>query len=388
MFKTFTKLLFLICFVLTYSNNLSNRNLEEDVIDECVEFITKLIPVRLENLEKPIDFEKELMPLGYYKPKYKYEFKVCKKDNLNDCVLRYSDEDPYIPKESDREYTEITDTYELHGKTIYRTHSYVFKYESVKLKLSEGLTKDENGNDICKENYRSCGKFNTPLKTKYPFLCFPWKYDCPYKKIKGGTSELAGYTEHIQLENEDILGFKRYSESDTIGVIFTGFMYYPMSQQGNLANLPFDFTPTTFGQKFSVYSGDLIDLRELFKENNIYCHYLDFYLKDIPIDTNSTFRLYFSFRFQNINDLEQKCYNKKEAKEEYVFDDYDNDCLTMIEHIEPIKMNSTEKVLEKDVFKLAEYIPKYDYEHFLCKTSNSSVCKYKYSNDETYQEDE
>lgn len=56
MFKTFTKLLFLICFVLTYSNNLSNRNLEEDVIDECVEFITKLIPVRLENLEKPIDF--------------------------------------------------------------------------------------------------------------------------------------------------------------------------------------------------------------------------------------------------------------------------------------------------------------------------------------------
>ena len=112
MFKTFTKLLFLICFVLTYSNNLSNRNLEEDVIDECVEFITKLIPVRLENLEKPIDFEKELMPLGYYKPKYKYEFKVCKKDNLNDCVLRYSDEDPYIPKESDREYTEITDTYE------------------------------------------------------------------------------------------------------------------------------------------------------------------------------------------------------------------------------------------------------------------------------------
>ncbi|MBO6243880.1 MAG: hypothetical protein J6O41_04875, partial [Clostridia bacterium] len=162
-----------------------------------------------------------------------------------------------------------------------------------------------------------------------------------------------------------------------------------MSQQENLANLPFDFTPTTSSKRESVFSGDEIDLRELLKENNIYSHYLDFYLKGIGIDTNSTFRLYFQVRFQNIyTDLERKCYNKKEEKEEYVYNNYDNDCLTMIEHIEPIKMNSTEKIYEKDVFKLAEYIPKYDYEHYLCKESNSSECQIKYSNDETYQKDE
>ena len=107
------------------------------------------------------------------------------------------------------------------------------------------------------------------------------------------------------------------------------------------------------------------------------------------MDTNSTFRLYFQVRFQNIyNDLERKCYNTKEVREEYVYDDYDNDCLTMIERIEPIKMNSSEKIYEKDVFKLAEYIPKYDYEHYLCKgSSSSSRCKYKYTNDEIYQKD-
>ena len=49
MFKTFSKFLFFTCFIFTYSNNLSNRNLEEDVTDVCVEFITQLIPVRLEN---------------------------------------------------------------------------------------------------------------------------------------------------------------------------------------------------------------------------------------------------------------------------------------------------------------------------------------------------
>ena len=220
-------------------------------------------------------------------------------------------------------------------------------------------------------------------------LCFPWKYDCPYKDIKGGTFKLSGYSEYIQLENKDFLCFNRYTEKDSIVAIFTGFMYVPMSQQGNLANLPFDFTPTTSSKRESVFSSDLIDLRELLKENNIYSHYLDFYLKDIGIDTNSTFRLYFQVRFQNIyTDLERKCYNKKEVREEYVYDDYDNDCLTMIEHTEPIKMNSSEKIYEKDVFKLAEYIPKYDYEHYLCKgSSSSSRCKYKYTNDEIYQKD-
>lgn len=358
-------------------------------MDDCVEFITQLTPVRLENLEKPIDFEKELLPLGYYKPKTKYEFKVCHQDNINDCVLRYSDEETYTPKDSDRKYTQVTDKYEMHGKTLYRTHSYVFKYESVKLKLDEGLKKDESGNNVCKEGYRSCGKFiNDPLKSKYSILCFPYKYDCPYKYMKAGTYKLSGYSEHVQLENEDFLGFQRYSESDSITIIFTGFMYVPMSQQKNLANLPFDFTPTTVGQRESVFSGDLIDLRELLKENNIYSHYLDFYFKGIGIDTNSTFRLYFQVRFQNIyNDLEHKCYNKKEEKEEYVYDNFNNDCLTMIEHIEPIKMNSTEKVLEKDVIKLAEYIPEYDYEHFLCRGNSSSQCQIKYSNDAIYEKD-
>jgi hypothetical protein len=364
--------------------------LEEDVIDDCVEFITQLTPVRLENLEKPIDFENELLPLGYYQPKTKYEFKVCKENDLNDCVLRYSNETTYTPKASDREYKKVTDRYEMHGKTLYRTHSYVFKYKSVKLQLGEGLTKDANGNFVCKEDYRSCGKFSlSPLNSKYPMLCIHWNYDCPYKDIKAGTYKLNGYSEHIQLENEDFLCFNRYTEKDAIGAIFTGFMYVPMTQQGNLANLPFDFTPTTSSKRESVFSSDLIDLRELLKENNIYSHYLDFYLKDIGVDTNSTFRLYFQVRFQNIyKDLDRKCYNKKEAKEEYIYNNYDNDCLTMIEHVEPIKMNSTEKVLEKDVFKLGEYIPENDYEHYLCRTSNSSDCIYKYSNSSNYEKDE
>ena len=389
MFKTFSHLLIFICFVLTCSNNLSNRNLEEDVIDDCFEFITKLIPVRLENLENPIDFEKELLPLGYYQPKAKYEFKVCKESNLNDCVLRYSNETTYTPIPSDRDYKKTTDRYEMHGKTLYRTNSYVFKYESVKLKLDEGLTKDSNGNFACKEGYRSCGKFLlAPLKAKYSMLCFPWAYDCPYKDIKGGSYELNAYSEHVQLENEKFLCFQRYEDTDAIDSVFTGFMYVPHSQQGNLANLPFNFTPTTQSKRNTIFTMDLIDLRELLKENNIYSHYLDFYLKDIGIDTNNTFRLYFNVRFQRIYDIERKCYNKKETKEEYVFNNYDNDCLTMIEHVEPIKMNSTEKVYEKDVFKLGDYIPEYDYEHYLCRTSNSSDCIYKYSNSSTYEKDE
>ena len=107
----------------------------------------------------------------------------------------------------------------MHGKTLYRTHSYVFKYKSVKLQLGEGLTKDANGNFVCKEDYRSCGKFSlSPLNSKYPMLCIHWNYDCPYKDIKAGTYKLNGYSEHIQLENEDFLCFNRYTEKDAIGV--------------------------------------------------------------------------------------------------------------------------------------------------------------------------
>ena len=29
-----------------------------------------------------------------------------------------------------------------YGSSIYRTHSYIFKYESVKLRLNEGLSED------------------------------------------------------------------------------------------------------------------------------------------------------------------------------------------------------------------------------------------------------
>ena len=171
-----------------------------------------------------------------------------------DHVLRYSNETTYTPKASDREYKKVTDRYEMHGKTLYRTHSYVFKYKSVKLALGEGLEEVSSGNFVCKDGYRSCGKFNlSPLKSKYPMLCMHYDYDCPYKEIKGGTSKLSGYSEYIQLEKKNFLCFNRYTESDTIGAIFTGFMYVPKSQQENLANLPFDFTPTTSSERESVF---------------------------------------------------------------------------------------------------------------------------------------
>ena len=56
-----------------------------------------------------------------------------KEDDPNDCQLRYSDNETYIVKKSGRDYKNITKRIELHGISIYRTHSYIFKYESVNL---------------------------------------------------------------------------------------------------------------------------------------------------------------------------------------------------------------------------------------------------------------
>ena len=50
-----TKLIFIACLILACSCDSSTRNLEDEEIDECIEFITDIIPVRLENLKKPID---------------------------------------------------------------------------------------------------------------------------------------------------------------------------------------------------------------------------------------------------------------------------------------------------------------------------------------------
>ncbi len=65
-----------------------------------------------------------------------------KEDDSNDCQLKYSDNETYTVKKSDRKYKNVTKRIELHGRSIYRTHSYIFKYESVKLRLNEGLSED------------------------------------------------------------------------------------------------------------------------------------------------------------------------------------------------------------------------------------------------------
>ena len=388
MISLLSKFTLLLSFYLVCANLNSNRILEEEeVVDDCVEFYVNIIPVRLENLKAPIDFEKELIRLGYYEPRHKYEFEVCKEDDLNDCQLRYSDSENYTVLKSDRDYKKVTQRYELHGKSIYRTHSYVFKYETVKLKLDEGLIKGENGEaDSCKEGYRSCGKFNRGEFEPYTILCFPEEYDCPFKDIKGASDELSGYTEHIKLEDNIILNFVRFTENDYILSLFTGFMYIPMSQRENLNNLPFTFTHNTSAKYQSIFgSSGMIDLRELLKENNIHSHFLDFYLKGIKIDTNTTFQVSLSARFESIKNIERKCGVKEEPREEYEFDDYDGDCISMIEHITPIKANGTEKIYEKDVLQLANYVPFNQYEHFLCKTSNKSDCKLEYNNDSIYE---
>ena len=46
-----------------------------------------------------------------------------KEDEPNDCQLRYSDNETFTFKKS------VTKRIELHGISIYRTHSYIFKYE-------------------------------------------------------------------------------------------------------------------------------------------------------------------------------------------------------------------------------------------------------------------
>ena len=112
--------------------------------DNCFEFLTNIIPVRLENLKQPIDFHKDLLRLGYYQPRTKYEFLLCKEDDENDCHLRYSDDEEYVYDQyGDKEYKVVKNRVELHGRSIYRMHSYVFKYESVKLVLDKGFIKGE-----------------------------------------------------------------------------------------------------------------------------------------------------------------------------------------------------------------------------------------------------
>ena len=52
-----------------------------------------------------------------------------KEDDPNDCQLKYSDNEIYTVKKSDGKYKNVTEIIELHGRSIYRTHSYIFKYE-------------------------------------------------------------------------------------------------------------------------------------------------------------------------------------------------------------------------------------------------------------------
>ena len=361
--------------------------MEDEVIDECFEFITDIIPVRLENLKEPIDYSKDVLRLGYYQPRTKYEFKVCKEDNPDDCQLRYSDNETYTVKASDRDYKKVVERYEMHGRSINRTHSYIFKYKSVKLKLDEGLIRGENGAaDTCKEDYRSCGKFNTGHFGNYKILCFPWAYDCPYKSIKVSGSQdgkLADYPEQIVLEEFQTLNLRRFTENDIITSLFTGFYFHPFYQKENLDNLPFTFT-TLSNTTYLIFK-ETIDLRELLKENNIYSHFLDIYFKNVGIDKNNTFLFTLSARFTPVRNIERKCGVKEEPKEEYLFDNYDNDCLSMIEHIRPKNASGPEKLYERDVLKLAHYIPKFEYEHYLCKKANQSDCKIEYTNDSEYQ---
>ena len=382
-----SKLRFVFYLYLISSCFCTKRQLEDEVIDECLEFITDIIPTRLENLKEPIDYSKDVLRLGYYQPRTKYEFKVCKEDNLDDCQLRYSDNENYTIKASDRDYKKVVERYEMHGRSINRTHSYIFKYKSVKLKLDEGLIKGENGTeDTCKEGYRSCGKFNKGFFEPYRILCFPEEYDCPYNRIKVSGAQdgkLSGYEEQIVLEKEQTLNLKRFTKDDFITSIFTGFYFHPFYQKENLNNLPFTFTNLANNSE-SIFT-KTIDLRELLKENNIYSHFLDFYFNNVGIDRNNTFLFMLSARFEIIGNLERKCGVKEDPKEEYLFDNYDNDCLSMIEHIRPKNASGPEKLYEKDVLKLAHYIPKFEYEHYLCKKTNQSDCKIEHTNDSVYQ---
>ena len=128
MIQICSKLRYVFYFFLISSCFCTKRQMEDEVIDECFEFITDIIPVRLENLKEPIDYSKDVLRLGYYQPRTKYEFKVCKEDNPDDCQLRYSDNETYTVKASDRDYKKVVERYEMHGRSINRTHSYIFKY--------------------------------------------------------------------------------------------------------------------------------------------------------------------------------------------------------------------------------------------------------------------
>jgi hypothetical protein len=224
-------------------------------------------------------------------------------------------------------------------------------------------------------------------KLKIKILCFPEDYDCPFKDIKGSAVPLSTpYTDHILLEDNNYLNYYRYTENDYMLSVFTGFMYIPMSDRDNIEKLPFIFTNSSSSHYNSIFASGLIDMRELFKENNIYSHFLDFYLKDVPINSNFSYYLNLNAKFELIKNLERKCNVKQEPREEYEYDDYDGDCLSMIEHIHVLVANkTTEKIYARDVFELAYYQPKFEYEHILCKTLNHSDCKYEYTNDSVYQ---
>ena len=103
------------------------------------------------------------------------------------------------------------------------------------------------------------------------------------------------------------LNFQRYTENDYILGIFNGFFYNSVAQKDNINKLPFEFSFNITTTRYeNVFSMEPFDLRSIFKENNIYCHYLDFYLKDAKIDTNDTFRFYLNAGFNNIWALEKK----------------------------------------------------------------------------------
>ena len=72
MARLFPRLIFVLYFCLVCPDILPNRNLEDaEEIDECLEFITDIIPQRLEKLKEPIFYSKDVFRLRYYKPRTK-----------------------------------------------------------------------------------------------------------------------------------------------------------------------------------------------------------------------------------------------------------------------------------------------------------------------------
>ena len=118
--------------------------------------------------------------------------------------------------------------------------------------------------------------------------------------------------------------------------------------------MPFTFTELAINKE-SIFS-KTIDLRELLKENNIYSHFLDFYFNNVKIDSNNTFLFSLSAKYENIWSVEKKCGVKEEPREEYLYDNYDNDCLSMIEHINPKNASGPEKRSERKKYVLLYYL--------------------------------